>query len=203
MLCLPKCGYAAELSNLAASGRLVCRCPHPLDFAVQNGKGPTSSNHCARCGLPLTQKRRFHPNTDAVDPDVRWAIATNASRSHFKKIDGKWRIDRTDRAEVVTRWLDVENTVDHAEQLRAANAENNGRPLPEVGGGERHMGSTHANAAQFVAWLDGQGLTLGQQDQKKAAEWRRGSRRITIATVDRIMTGFGRHLSELPDEVFE
>jgi hypothetical protein len=53
-----KCGYAAELSKLATYGRLVCRCDHPIDIAVQNGKGPVSSTDCALCGKQLRNQKR-------------------------------------------------------------------------------------------------------------------------------------------------
>jgi hypothetical protein len=155
--CKARCGESAAISMRAARGESLCRCPHPLDFAVQNGKGPTSSNHCFRCGLPLVRDRRFHPDTDP-DPEVL---------ACFWGLENIWAGRRP-------------------------------RSLPA------YLTADHVNAARFVAWLDRQGLVLRQRDQKKKAEWRSGRRRqIEIWTADRILTGFGRHLSELPDEVFE
>lgn len=97
------------------------------------------------------------------------------------------------------RWLE-----DRSRRVEDKSAEGLIRAMVENSGPAAYVTADHANASRFVAWLDRQGLALSQQDQKKAAEWRRGTRpRITVTVVDRIVTGFGRHLSELPDEVFE
>ena len=120
------------------------------------------------------------------------------ARLRVRGLNGFWR-DPAPTSEVAD-----DTTYRRAEQLLEASVENGGRPLtpgPDV----PHMTASHVTAPRFAAWLERQELVgkLDERDKKKVNEWRRGDRpRITIATVDRILTRLGTHLTELPEEIF-
>src|SRR5215203_7040796 len=115
-----KCGHAAELSRLAVTGQLVCRCRDPIDIAVRNGKGPVSSTDCARCGKQLRdQKRpwRYLVSEYATDPKVQavWnAESAYRGRENWKDKTGddfeettaKYLTATHARAPEFMRWLD-------------------------------------------------------------------------------------------------
>ena len=198
-----ECGPCrAKLVERSRSGAVLCPCRPPLDFSVQNGAGPVSSTDCSKCGRQLPGQPRRYPDT-AVDREVI-AMWNQLQREFRQELgmrrggDGVWRESRTR-----TRALEGDVAGQRAEELLEATAENGDRPLTPGSNAPPHMTASHVDAARFVEWVDRQALKFDERDQKKVSEWRRGSRpRIKIETADRILTGVGSHLSELPDGVF-
>ena len=88
----------AEVGERSRRGAELCGCRYPLDFVVQNGRGPVSSTDCSRCGRQLRDQPTRYPDT-AVDHKVT-AVWNQTQREFREQLrmrrggDGVWRENR-------------------------------------------------------------------------------------------------------------
>ena len=68
-----------------------------------------------------------------------------------------------------------------------------------------YVNANYADGQKVLKWLEKQGhdFYMGRHHpmQRRVTEWRSGGL-ATLPVVDRLLVHFGRHISELPDDVW-